>query len=690
MAKDDRPLVLDGNFGADLLPLAARIEEGLSRVSEIAIDAVCGDKGLVIKDMLAQEAKLTLKRTNGPDRHFIGEVVEVEALGAHGGYALYRLHLRSCTWTMQRYQDAAIHQDESVEDIIDHLTTNFSDKVTKNISEEIPSRIITTKFFETDFDFLSRLTQEEGIYFFNDPTSGEDEVIFADNPGAHSPILGESALKFKDLEDKVQSDHVYAFDEVGRPDEHFASLSEYDFEKPKAVMSVMKQTLDEGHASPYKSSSYAYLGHYTDTALGERYARIRAEAATVSRNIWRGQTNVAHIAVGRTFTLENHQRAAASDEFLVTRSVHEIRVGDGMDPIANAAALDARRLQLSIPGNDSLRVAFDAIPATTPYRAPFVTPWPRVPGVMTAIVTGPSGEEIYTDQYGRVRLRFHWDGYTADDENATCWVRCMMPWTGKNWGAISIPRIGQEVMVQFEQGNPDRPIVVGMMYNADTMPPYTLPENKTQTGIKTNSSKEGGGFNELMFEDKKDDELVRFQAEKDYEQIVKNNATITVGIEKQDDGNLTMTVENDLTETINVGNHTFTVKEGDQIHTIEQGDQTLEVTEGKQTEKVKGNVALTVEQGNLTREVKQGNMDTQVKMGDYSLKTDAGSIAEEAMQEIELKVGSNSIKIDQTGITIKGIMVKIEGTAMLEGKAPLTQIKGDATLILKGGITMIN
>jgi type VI secretion system secreted protein VgrG len=289
-------------------------------------------------------------------------------------------------------------------------------------------------------------------------------------------------------------------------------------------------------------------------------------------------------------------------------------------------------------------------------------------------------------------------------------VRTMMPWTGKGWGMIAIPRIGQEVVVQFEDGNPDRPLIVGMLYNKDTLPPYALPANMTQSGIKTHSTKLGATdnteFNELVFEDKKGSEFVRLQSEKDYREIIKNNAVITVGLEKKDKGDMSLTVHRHLSETVKTGNHTFRVETGNQDIFIKT-DKTEKI-EGKSDLTVKGDVTETVEEGNVTRTVKTGNLTETVKVGNVTrevsigdethrvtignltVEVTAGKMSMLALQEISLTVGESSIKIDNMGVTIKGPMIKLEGTGMVQVKAPMVQTNADGMLVLKGGITMIN
>jgi type VI secretion system secreted protein VgrG len=313
------------------------------------------------------------------------------------------------------------------------------------------------------------------------------------------------------------------------------------------------------------------------------------------------------------------------------------------------------------------------------------------------VVVGKSGEEIWTDKYGRIKVQFHWDRYGKNDENSSCWVRVAQVWAGKQWGAMFIPRVGQEVLVDFLEGDPDRPIVTGGVYNADQMPPYALPENQTQSGLKTRSTKAGDekSFNELRFEDKKGAEQIYFHAEKDFERVVENNDSLKVGFEKKDKGDQSIAVFNNRTlsvgddaasdgsETVTIKkNRTATLKEGDESLTVKMGDRTVKLDQG--------NDSLTLAQGNRTVKLDGGNDSLTLTQGNRTVKLTAGKCTIEAGQGITLKVGANSIEITQQGITIKGLQTQVQGTAQLTLSGPMTTVKGDGMLTLQGGLVKIN
>ncbi|NDG49382.1 MAG: type VI secretion system tip protein VgrG, partial [Rhodospirillales bacterium] len=324
---------------------------------------------------------------------------------------------------------------------------------------------------------------------------------------------------------------------------------------------------------------------------------------------------------------------------------------------------------LSGGGSAGYSNALMLMPADRPWRPASPRPRPSMAGLHSAIVTGPSGEEIHCDEYGRVKVHFLWDRAGKTDDTSSCWVRVAQTHAGKWGGSWNLPRVGDEVLVGFVDSDPDRPVIIGSLYNAEQKPIYTLPANKTQSGFKTKSSKAGAAdnFNELRFEDKKGSEEINIQAEKDMTLLIKNN--------------LTETVKKDRTELVE-GKHTETIKL-DRTQTITQGNETLTVKTGKMT--------TLVETGSQTTTVKTGSITHEASLGNISIKAGAGKIALEALQSITLTCGTSKIELTPTGVTITGLDISVKATMNIttEGSLMATH-KGGAMLTIKGGIVMIN
>jgi len=341
-----------------------------------------------------------------------------------------------------------------------------------------------------------------------------------------------------------------------------------------------------------------------------------------------GEANARGLSTGSLFNLIDYPGREQNREYLLISTHIELwsdQYRSGSD---------------AVEGQD-FSCSFDAIHSQVPYRPARLTPKPFVQGPQTAIVVGPAGNEIWTDEHGRIKVQFHWDRDGQRNEKSSCWIRVSQPWAGKQWGAVAIPRINQEVIVDFLEGDPDQPIVTGRVYNGQQTPPFPLPDQAMVSGVKSNSTPGGGGYNEISLDDSAGAEKINIHAQHDMNTTVLN-------------------------------------------------DQTNEITNNRTTAILEGNDSLQIKQGDRDVRLDQGNHSLVIAMGDQTTKIDLGRSQQEAMQSIELKVGSSSIKIDQTGVTIKGMMIKIEGTTMLEAKGLMTNIKGDAMLKLNGGLTMIN
>jgi type VI secretion system secreted protein VgrG len=310
--------------------------------------------------------------------------------------------------------------------------------------------------------------------------------------------------------------------------------------------------------------------------------------------------------------------------------------------------------------------SFRSIPSALPFRPLRTTPKPTIHGTQTAVVVGnDASTEIATDKYGRVKVQFFWDRDGKKTLDSSCWIRVAQNWAGKRWGVFFLPRVKDEVVVAFVEGDPDQPIIVGSVYNADQLPPYDLPQDKTKSTIKTRSSEKGttDNFNEIRFEDKKDSEEIFIQAEKDFNRVVKNNDTEKIGFTTKKDGNQTIDVYNNRTATLDQGNESLTVKKGTRTVTVKSDDK---------------------------HEVQQGNLTVTVDQGNASYKISQGTCTIEAMQSITLKVGQTTIKLTPTGITMQSTMIKIQASGMLQSQGGFNKITGDTLVQMQGGIVKIN
>ncbi len=659
--QDNRFASVTTPLGKDFL-LFSRMHgtENISRLFEYEVDLLVDKKnlssisssGFPTDKILGEGITIEMALPSGGKRNYHGIVTQFRHYGAEDEFFLYKAVLRPWLWFLTRTSNCRIFQDLSVPDIVKKV---FSDNGFSDFKLELSNSYKPTEYCvqyrESDFNFVSRLMEHEGIFYYFKHDEGQHTLVIADSINAYQSVSGYSSISYFPPENTGQreEDHIFEWHTSHKVKSGTYVLNDYDFEKPKSNL-VSKFTNKNQHAHA-EGEHYDYPGQYYDSSAGDSYANIRLEELQADYEVISGRGNAFGLVTGMLFTLKNHYIATENVKHIVIASSFYIVSNDYRASSAQASYYEC---------------SFTAIRSTQQFRPKRITPVPFVQGPQTATVVGKEGEEIWTDKYGRIKVQFHWEREGKKNETSSCWLRVSYPVAGKSWGWVSLPRIGQEVVVSFLEGNPDRPLITGSVYNGDNSHPYDLPANQTQSGIKSRSTKTGAAdnFNEIRFEDKKDSEEVYVHAEKNFNCVIENNETRKIGLDKKDKGDQTIEIQNDRKITLNQGNDTLNVK--------------------------KGNRELNVDTGNNTLNVKQGNDNINVSTGDYVLKVDAGNATITAMQSIVLKVGSNSVKIDQTGITIKGMMVKVEADATLDAKSAMTTIKGDGMLTLKGGITMIN
>jgi type VI secretion system secreted protein VgrG len=622
-----------------------------------------------LDDVLAQNVTVVMETANGTKRYFQGIVASFMQDGMVGDLSRYRALVRPWLWLLTRSANCRIFQQQSVPEIVEAIfrEKGFTD-FKKALSRTYEPREFCVQYRETDFVFISRLLEAEGIYYYFQHDETKHTLVLADGASSHRPLPGYAEIPYYP-QGNVRREKGYIHDwSISREVQPGkVTLDAYDFTKPNAELQSVS-AVDRSHAQS-KCEYFDYPGKYLQTSQGETYARLRLEAFQAQHEQTVGHCNVEVMAPGGLFKLTGCPRQDRNAEYLVTAARYELKGGD---------------YQSGGGGEGPYRCRFVAIPSVQPYRPAPITPKPVIQGPQTAVVVGKKGEEIWTDQYGRIKVQFHWDRQGKADENSSCWIRVAQVWAGKKWGGLDIPRLGQEVVVEFLEGDPDQPIVTGSVYNADHMPPFNLPDQATQSGLRTRSTKQGDEktFNELRFEDKKGSEQIYFHAERDFARVVENDDSLKVGFEKHDPGNCTVDIYN---------NYVLTVEKGSRLVEIKELDDSLKVTQGNQDIQIaKGNQTTSIDQGNQTTTIAKGNQSTTISQGKHELTISQGGSTIGAAQSIELKVGSSSIKIEPAKITLTATQIELAANAKIAAKSPMVQVNADGNLILKGGLVQIN
>ncbi|ECB7307619.1 type VI secretion system Vgr family protein [Salmonella enterica] len=528
---------------------------------------------LPLKPMVGKDLCVNIELDGGGKRHISGLVTAARVVGHEGRSVTYELRMEPWVKLLTHTSDYKAFQNKTVVDILDEVLAEYPYPVEKRLVESYPVRTWQVQYGETDFDFLQRLMQEWGIYWWFEHSEDSHTLVLADAISAHKACPDSPLVEWHQEGLKLDKEfiHTITANESLRTGQWV--LDDFDFTKPRSLLAnTVANPRETGHAT---YEHYEWPGDYFDKSEGEMLTRIRMEAQRSPGSRVLGGGNIRTLMTGYTFTLENYPTAEVNQEYLLMQTL--LFVQDN----AQHSGQDQ---------HFTFSTRFELHPTREVYRPQRTISKPHTKGPQSAIVTGPAGQEIWTDQYGRVKVQFGWDRYGKMDENSSCWIRVSYPWAGKGFGMIQIPRIGQEVLVDFKNGDPDLPIIVGRTYNQDTMPPWGLPGMASQSGIFSHSLYGGPtNGNMLRFDDKTGAEEVKFHAEKDLNTTVKNNETHTVMVDRTktiiknetnsigEDRNTTVT-KNDglsvkLAQTINIGT-TYRLDVGDQF-TLRCGNAAL-------------------------------------------------------------------------------------------------------------------
>lgn len=713
----------------ELLLRAISGRETLARPFSYDLDMVSENPEIDLNAMLGANVTVRIARGGEAPPRLINGIISRIAQGATGGsFTEYRAEIVPWFWFLTRLTDCRIFQARTVPQIADalcrlHISTDFDHGRLSGTYRQWENCV---QYRESVFDFLSRIQEQEGIYYYFNHESGKHTLVLADGPSSHDPLEGHAEVPFYPPAENLarEVEHIRTWEVEMEAQSGGFTVKDFNFKTPKDDISA-KLASPKGHDLS-EFEQFEYPAEYAEFSEGETYAKTRLQELHARSEVASAECDVRMMHAGRTFKLTDPTGALREDqrrEYLVTactiRAVQDLfQTGESQD-------------------EDFYLCRFHAVPKDTVYRPARITPKPIIPGPQTAVVVGKDGEEIDPDEHGRVKVYFHWDRWVAADadaeklitkqENASCWVRVSQAWAGKQWGMVSIPRIGQEVVVSFLEGDPDLPLITGRVYNAVNKPPYGLPDFKTVTTLKTNSSKGGGGFNELRFEDKAGEEQIFMHGQKNLDIRILNDRFEWIGhdrhlIVKNDKFEH---VENDRHEKIDRHHHEriggdrhLKVSGKEALHTV--GSRSLKVDDDVIEEFGKNHSTLVTEQRYLKADHVAIEADTNITLyvGDNWIAINAdgiklytpGKIVIEAdgavemvsnqstvdilasLDAITVASGTSSVSVEAAAsdVNINGLNVTAEATAEAKLTSPATTVNGDGMTTISGGVVMIN
>ncbi len=638
-------------FGADdLLVDAVQGSEGLSELFDFTVSMRSGNPGLDPADIVGQEITLTLQAGSAPKRYVHGLCTRFVHSGFDRDFATYEAQVEPRLSLLRWSRDRRIYQAKSADAIVQAVLQEANIPFSAQLSGSYPALDYCVQYDESALEFISRLMEQAGIFYFFTFAAGGHTLVLADANSAFADCAGAASLRFLPVYGASRPlDAVTGFRRERQLALKQATADDYDFEKPSTSLAGSHS------ASGGAGGFYEFATGHASVSAGANRARLRVEASQVQAQILAGESFAYALAAGTCFGLQDHFVGALNTRYVLQRVRHQVN-------------------------DEGYANVFEAFPASVPFRAALATPLPRASGCETARVVGPSGEEIWTDKYGRIKVQFPWDRQGQGDDQSSSWIRVAQSFAGNGFGALVLPRVGQEVVVSYLNGDPQRPLVTGCVYNGENATPVTLPDAQTQTVLRTRSSKQGQAGNELRLEDKKDAEAFYLHAQKD----------------------MTVEIENGLSTTL---------KKGGEVHVLEEGDRSLELKKGQETHTVKGarTVDVTGDESHTSRAAFRHTVS-----GDYELKVDGkltitvgGALTLKTNADAQLQSGTawaiksgTDLNLESgTNLTAKaGVKLQQQGGTEIALAAPMIGSKADAThnveagavLTLKGAMVKVN
>jgi len=665
--------------------------ESLSQLFELEVELVSESYSLDMKSLLGKPLTLEIETAAAAPRYLSGHITRCVLVGRENNtsrYTIYRATVRPWLWYLTQTSDNKIFQNKNVPDVIREVLKDYGYPVEFKLVDSYRNWEYCVQYQETDYAFISRLMEHEGIYFWFKHDKGKHTLVLTDDITQHEPMPDYEQIPYygPDRITIPREDYIYKWEVAEQITPGAFATTDYHPLTPAASLEARRN--NPGAYDHGDLEMYEWQGGYTDPDDAEHYTRVRLEDLQCRQEQSAGSANARGLSPGHLFTLRNHPRQAENREYLVVSTYYRIRESGYAS---------------GQPEPGSFDLEFVVLPTSTQFRAPRVTPIPRTHGPQTATVVGKQGEEIWTDKMGRVKVQFHWDRYGKKDENSSCWVRVSSPWAGGGFGGIQLPRVRDEVIVDFIGGQPDRPIVIGRVFNANNLPPWDLPDNATQSGFLSRSkSGTPATANALMFEDKSGSERIWLHAERELCTEVEANELHST------DQNRTTTIgENDTTKIggnrdIKVtGTDNLRIQKGREVfvkghedYTV-KASRTVHVQDGLMEEKFDNGLKTTIADKGEEREVKglfketlKTGQEVYVNDGDSLHHVKAGTLTEKAKGKVELRSTDAGMDVKaKTAMLVQSetanMTAKSKGAMHIESESASAKLKANGHITLE-------
>lgn len=639
--------------------------EGVSFPFSFELDLV-SQRDIVFQDIIGQNVTLSFPLADDTPRYFNGIIANFsqQGSGLDEESRTYSASMVPWFWLLSMTSDSRIFQNKTVQDVVEQIFNEkrFAD-FRFSLNGTYEPMEYCAQYRETDFNFVSRLLEQYGIFYFFEHEDGKHTMIVTDNPDGHPVCQNQETARYHHTSggERPDEDVITNFDK--RQEIRVGKVTVNDFNPLTPNTDLKIETESIHRLGPGEREIYDYPAEYTTRANGETLANIRMQGEELKITTITGESTCRAFSSGCKFELTDFPISEMNEETYVLVSINH-----GISESIGGSGEG---------GGASYTNSFTCIPFDVPYRPPLVTPKPMIGGVQTAIVVGPDGEEIYTDEYGRVKVQFHWDREGQRNESSSCWIRVSQVCAGAGWGAIDIPRIGHEVIVDFLEGDPDRPIITGRVYHANNLPPLGLPDSGMVSGMKSNSTPGGGGYNEMTMDDTKGKEAVTIHAQKDMATTVENNRTATIK-----SGNDTLTVQSGTQTTTVKGDAKLTIEAGNRNVSVTGGDHSIDVTSGNF--KASASAAANI-QGKGSGVIVKGVGGPGVKLSGEPNFEASGKTAAKITSPAVTVTGKSKLQLNSPLITIGPRTVFVDGSEMIVLEGGTVAISGATSVVITGG-----